>query len=188
MPSLDFPRPAPTDPGTVVSALEKAAAQRASGALREAVRWVHRAADAAEAAGDDARALELARRAADLMSSLELPSVPVPFPRDEAAALAPFDDFNEQTIVDSPAALVARHTAQGTVKLEELETNRASSSGKRASSRPALRVAVPLAAPRGGLLSVRILADGAEAPKGTTEALLVLLDPDAKLPLPSDLT
>lgn len=187
MPSLDFPRPAPTDPGSVVSALENAAAHGASGELREAVRWVHRAADAAEAAGDDTRALELARRAADLISSLELPSVPVSPPRDEAAALAPFDDFNEQTIVDSPAALVARHTAQGTVNIEELEKGRASSSGKHASSRTALRVAVPLAAARGGLLSVRILPDGVEAPRGTTEALLVVLDPEAKLPLPSEL-
>ena len=106
-PGDDFPTPLPDDPKTVVVALETGSVEWARGDLNEAVRWIRRAADAAEAAGDDMRALSLARRAADLKSTLELP-VTIRPPRDECATLAPFDDFNDKTIVDSPVSLFAQ--------------------------------------------------------------------------------
>src|SRR6187401_1110781 len=82
MPSPAFPLPVPGDASSVTQALEAGGADWGRGDFREAVRWVHRAADAAETAGDDARAVGLARAAADLMTVI--PSR-APSPGDEAA-------------------------------------------------------------------------------------------------------
>lgn len=172
----------------MTTALESGKQAWVTGELREAVRWVHRAADAAEAAGDDGRALALASAAADLMSALEgLASSTIP-PRDEAAALAPFDDFNDQTIVDSPAMMVARQTAQGPVSIEDRSNRpiapvRDPSPTQRVRSRTTLRVAVGPTASADGALNVVVLPDGSAVPSGMTEALLVVLDPDARIPV-----
>jgi hypothetical protein len=182
MASLAYPDAEKDDPKSVVSALETGRRDWDRGELRDAVRWVHRAADAAEAAGNDGRALALARVAADLVSSLE-----ETHERDEAVALAPFDDFNDQTIVDSPAVMVARQNAQGVVSIADRAGSQpapawnANAASVRA--RATLRVAVGLEPSGDGNLSVVILPDGAEAPSGTTEALLVMLDPDARIPV-----
>jgi hypothetical protein len=188
--NLHFPSALPADPKSVSSALEAGHKEWTRGDLREAVRWVHRAADAAEAAGDDRRALDLARIAADLMSSLELSaSVPKSVPRDEASALTPFDDFNDQTIVDSPAILAARAAQQGTVVIEERRTPATESGPIRVPvakgtprARTALRVAVARADDVERVLIVRVLEEGAAPPIGAAEALLLWLDPDAALP------
>jgi hypothetical protein len=183
MASLAFPDPARDDPATVTSALQMGKRDWDRAEFTDAVRWIRKAADAAEASGDDARALELARLAADLMSSLEGASQ-----GDEAAALAPFDDFNDQTLVDAPAVSLARQASQGPVSIENRATpiTPPAWSGTPATSvraRTTLRVAVGLVAPGGGSLKVTVLPDGSDAPAGTTEALLVLLDPDARVPV-----
>jgi outer membrane biosynthesis protein TonB len=61
-----IPKSKADDVPDVVSALETAAALWAKGDQREGLRWLRRAAEAAEQADNDQRALELARRAADL--------------------------------------------------------------------------------------------------------------------------
>ena len=183
MPSLAFPTPEKDDPTSVISALETGKRDWENGELRDAARWVHRAADAAEAAGNDGRALELARAAADIVSSLESvvpPTDPDGSAGTEANGLAAFDDFNDQTIVDSPAVLVARQSTQGAVNIEDGSPIPGGDTTK-VRSRTTLRVALGLKAASDGRLSVAILPDGAELPQGTTEALLVVLDPDARI-------
>ena len=196
-PGDDFPKPLADDSKTVAMALETGGAEWARGELHEAVRWIRRAADAAEAAGDDMRALSLARTAADLKSSLELPATIMP-PRDEAAALAPFDDFADQTIVDSPGALAQRamiaprkDPAEDDEDEDEGELERptaptgpksAPDDGSTMRARKALRVAVASSARADGTLRVRLLEEGVAPSAAEIEALLVLVDPDAAVP------
>ena len=67
------------DSDDLVLALETARALEAQGEIREAVRWLRRAADQAEQDGNDARVLVLARAAADLTNTVT-GSSPVPAP------------------------------------------------------------------------------------------------------------
>lgn len=197
---LDYPHPRPDDPASVAAALQAGSQEWSRGELREAVRWIRRAAEAAEAEGDDGRALGLARVAADVMSTLELPNSMVP-PRDEATALAPLDDFNEKTIVDTQAAILARHTIQGPVQIEErpiredpfsVPTLRVPARVRREPepgpephpARPKMRGAFRVAlsvTDADDVLLARVLDESAPPGAGTTEALLVVVDPDAPL-------
>ncbi len=116
--SLNFPAPETTDPKAVASALEAGGTEWRRGEFREAVRWLHRAADAAQASGDERRGVGLARVAAQLMAQLEVP--PESSPRDDVSALASFDDFNDQTIVDAPV-LTSRTAQQSGIGLVDSE-------------------------------------------------------------------
>ena len=64
--SVEFPRVTESDPSDVAAALETAQVLWRRGDLHESLRWVRRAAEAAETEGNDMRALTLARAAADL--------------------------------------------------------------------------------------------------------------------------
>lgn len=196
--SPQFPTPEPADPENVVLALETARALWTKRDRQEAVRWLQRAAENSAEAGNDARAVALARAAADLTNEVAKNSEP-PIPLDEAAALAPYDDFNEKTIVDSPATTLARHTLQSGVQITEARSTRTPSyrpepdstplpgSARRASTerkarpRQAVRVAVQPSQDGGGSFVVTVLGEGAPAPPGTKLALLVALEPDSQL-------
>jgi len=67
-----------SDSDDLVLALETARALEAQGEIREAVRWLRRAADQAEQDGNDARVLVLARAAADLTNTVSNGSSPAP--------------------------------------------------------------------------------------------------------------
>jgi hypothetical protein len=67
---LHTPRPDLSDSDDVLLALETARALETQGEIREAVRWLRRAADEAEKQGNDERVLALARAAADLSNTL----------------------------------------------------------------------------------------------------------------------
>ena len=195
--SPKFPRALPSDPEGVVLALETARALWLKRDRQEAVRWIQRAAENAEEAGKDARAVGLARAAAELMSEVNKRSEP-PLPLDEAAALAPYDDLNEKTIVDSPATTIARQTLQSGVEITELRRPRPPSyrpepdstpvpgsaprqaSERKARPRQALRVAVQPSRDGGASFFVRVLGEGAPVPPGAKLALLVALDPDTE--------
>ena len=69
-----------SDSDDLVLALETARALEAQGEIREAVRWLRRAADQAEQDGNDARVLVLARAAADLTNTVVTGSSPAPAP------------------------------------------------------------------------------------------------------------
>src|SRR5690606_36285984 len=68
--SSPLPQPESTDGERVTACLETANALWAKGDIGEAVRWLQRGADAAEEDGNDARALALARLAADLRTAV----------------------------------------------------------------------------------------------------------------------
>lgn len=82
---LAFPAPDPSDTEDVAWTLQTAGTMWARGDAHEAVRWLRRAAEAASDAGNDERALSLARSAADLTAATNLPpSVPPPAVRPNA--------------------------------------------------------------------------------------------------------
>jgi len=140
-PSHDLPEVEPHDPEPVAVAIETARALFRSGEQLDALRWLRRAAERAEESGDDVRALNLARSAADLSTELQSvppppPSVPPPPPRaasapppppppptlrraDEAVALAPYDDFSDKTQVDA-AVPMAREVLLSGVQITDM--------------------------------------------------------------------
>jgi hypothetical protein len=201
--SPDLPEVEPTDPEHVAVAIETARALFRTGERLDALRWLRRAAERAEEAGDDLRAVNLARRAADL--STELQSTPPPSRRDEAAALAPYDDFSDKTVVDAPTATaIVREALQSGVQITELNesvtpprsvtmpspastptvprtTLKAQPESVRPSGRQAMRVAVARDAEGPGAWLVRLLPEGVTAPPGSEEALLIALDPNSRL-------
>jgi hypothetical protein len=78
---LTVPEPLPDDPEAVVTALETAEIFGKQGDVKEAVRWVRRAAEIAGDEGNDLRALNLARAIADInISSSRAPGPPPPPP------------------------------------------------------------------------------------------------------------
>jgi hypothetical protein len=201
--SPDLPEVEPHDPEPVAVAIETARALFRTGDRLDALRWLRRAAERAEEAGDDMRAVNLARRAADL--STELQSIVPPSRRDEAAALAPYDDFSDKTVVDAPAATaIVREALQSGVQITELTesvppprsvtlpspasvtsaprtTLKAQPESVKPSVRQAMRVAVARDPESPGAWLVRALPEGLPAPPGSEEALLVVLDPKSRL-------
>lgn len=189
-----MPRAEAGDVAEVELALETARALWLKGQSLESVRWIQRAAENAESAGNDLRALTLARAAADLRAEVNVASEP-PGSMNEAAALTPYDDFTEQTIVDSPATSLARASLQSGVQIAEVPPAPPTQSSvmvvpspltppltsSRASQYQALRVAVIAGDPSTHELRVLVLGDGESAPPGATEAMLVALDPQRKL-------
>ncbi len=186
--STNLPRAQEGDPAEVALALETARALWAKGQGLESVRWIQRAAENAESSGDDLRAVSLARAAADLRAEVSVASEP-PGPINEAAALTPYDDFTEQTIVDSPASSLARHALQSGVQIAEVPPAPPTSAvvlvptpAAPVSSVPhpapyqAVRVAVLGRDGQSRQLSVLVLNEGELAPPGSTEAMLVSLD------------
>jgi len=83
-PCPDLPEVEPLDPEPVAVAIETARALYRTGEQLDALRWLRRAAERAEESGDDVRALNLARSAADLSTALQ--SVPPPPPPPPLAA------------------------------------------------------------------------------------------------------
>jgi hypothetical protein len=88
-----LPSPEPGEPSDVSVAIEAARALWENGETDEALRWFSRAAEAAEQAGNDRRALDLARAVADLKDGLATrsrgPAAPTPPPPSVAAKPGP---------------------------------------------------------------------------------------------------
>jgi hypothetical protein len=99
-----FPISEASDPDAVALALETGRALWGQGEAKEAVRWLRRAAQQADEAGDDLRALTLARAAADLTTLLDIP-LTVPPPPPPPPAGNPWDEFQDNTIVDAPTTV-----------------------------------------------------------------------------------
>ncbi len=192
--SPNLPRAEAGDVAEVELALETARALWLKGQNLEAVRWIQRAAENAESAGNDLRALGLARAAADLRAEVNVASEP-PGSLNEAAALTPYDDFTEQTIVDSPATSLTRASLQSGVQIAEIPPAPPTQSSvmvvpspltppvttRSVADHQALRVAVLSGDPTTHELRVLVLSEGESAPVGATEAMLVSLDPQRKL-------
>jgi len=92
-----IPSPQPGDSDDVELALEAAQRMYAKGDLPETLKWLRRAASAAEEAGDDMRQLQLARLAADLAAVVNsgpqivtsAPSIPAAKPASSAPGRLP---------------------------------------------------------------------------------------------------
>jgi hypothetical protein len=193
-PSTNLPRAEEGDAAEVALALETARALWSKGQALESVRWIQRAAENAESAGNDLRALSLARAAADLRAEVNVASDP-PGSMNEAAALTPYDDFTEKTLVDSPATSLARSSLQSGVQIAEVPAPPTQSSvmvvtspltppvtsSRLAAQHQAVRVAVLNADTTKQELLVKLLSEGESAPPGAAEAMLVALDPQRKL-------
>jgi hypothetical protein len=188
----ELPEVHASDPEPVSVAIETARALFRTGDRTEALRWLRRAAERAEESGNDLRAVMLARVAADLSNAMQSSIPPSSANYDEASALAPYDDFNDKTVVDAPVLSPIRDAFHSEVRITEMADSKSASrphvvsppviSAPKARevaqrSRQAVRVAVARDPEGGGALLVRVLPDGAKAPTGTEEALLVALDP-----------
>ncbi len=192
--SPNLPRPEAGDAAEVALALETARALWSKGQGLESVRWIQRAAENAASNGNDLRAVSLARAAADLRAEVSVASEP-PGRMNEAAALTPYDDFSESTIVDSPATSLARASLQSGVQIAEAPfappptspvvlvpgPSVTAAAPSRVAQHHAVRVAVLGGDPTTRQLSIQVLAEGEPAPPGSIEALLVSLDPQVKL-------
>lgn len=226
--SPNLPEVEARDPEPVAVAIETARALYRTGERQDALRWLRRAAERAEESGDDVRAVQLARSAADLSTELQSlapppsaspspsPSIPAP-PRsfspepppvsrrgDEAAALAPYDDFSDKTIVDRASPPVVRESMPSGVQITDLlepptpsaprtDTMPSPSTDElsgthdlpvpAARARPALchalRVIVTPDPGNDGAWLVRPLVEGSVAPPDAEEALLVSLQPES---------
>jgi hypothetical protein len=88
---VEFPQPDPSDNDDVAWAIQTANTMYKRGDHAEAIRWLQRAADSAEEAGDDARLLTLARAAAEFAKAgkTSRPPPAPPAPARASAAAAP---------------------------------------------------------------------------------------------------
>lgn len=109
-----LPETQPTDDEDVVWGLQTATALWARGERREALIWVRRAAEAAGAAGDDMRAVDLAKRAVSMEEYIQAieaappPSIAAPKPLisfpESAASVVPVQVAPLQPLPGAPAA------------------------------------------------------------------------------------
>lgn len=178
MASIEFPEPQPDDAQEVLSALKSAREAYDQGVVAESVRWLRKAADHAEQAGDDMRALSLARVAADLQADIEPLSAPPPPSHPPPSMTSPAKQPNtpggngagsSQSAVSSPAGGNGQPAVPKTGATADAPA-----------LSQALRVSVKRSVRDESLFVARLLEDG-DPPEGTQEALIVLLDPDKDL-------
>lgn len=135
--------------------------------------------------------MALARAAADLRAEVNVASEPPG--KSEAVALTPYDDFTEKTIVDSPVSSLSRVSLQSGVQITESAPEPPTKSSVVVAPTPILQPLPPVAQlqtvrvivtgrdPATRQLSLRVLLEGESAPPGSTEAVLVSLDPTKNL-------
>jgi len=204
-PSESFPSASSSDVDSVRDHLETARALWDKGDQREAVRWLQRAATAAEEAGDDARSLSLARRAADLSAQVaplstrppdEVPRRPAGESGAPPSIRRPASSPPLRPSTNAPAAAVSTPATSSPSAAPPRPSSsvpppipsRAPSSAfpPPATGLPspndliaqgrAVRVAVKRSAIDGSLYVARPL--GGKPPAGAREALLILSEPD----------
>jgi hypothetical protein len=139
-----FPTPGPEDSDDVELALETAAALWGKGDRPEALRWLRRGAEAAGQAGNDQRALDLARRAAELDS---LPSPVAEEERRPEPAPEPEGEIEAEVEAEAGAEIEVEAGAETEVEAEtEIEAEPPPSVAAPPPARPTLP-AVPSKAP-----------------------------------------
>ena len=152
-----MPTSEPTDSGDTRWALQTAMTLWGQGERREALQWVRRAAEAAAEAGQDDRALVLAKAGAELRSHLEIPRTLPPPPK--TPEIPPPEARGDGELV------VTVVSTDGTMPAPDASLV----------SHRALRVAV--LATGAEELNVKILSPGEVAPQNATVALLVAFEP-----------
>jgi hypothetical protein len=150
--SIVIPSVEHDDPEPVQSCLALARSDFARGDIREALRHLRRAAEGADDAGSELRAVALARAAADLATAVGASQAPPPVTE------------RETTNASSAPTSLARSGPDAALR-QLLDAGRA------------VRVVVKRSTRDDGLYVMR-RADGATPALGTREAVIVLLEPD----------
>jgi hypothetical protein len=146
-----------TDSGDTRWALQTAVTLWGQGERREALQWVRRAAEAAAEAGQDDRALVLAKAGAELRAHLEIPRTLPPPPK--TPEIPPPEARGDGELV------VTVVSTDGTMPAPDASLV----------SHRAVRVAVLAAST--DEVQVKILSPGEVAPQNATVALLVAFEP-----------
>ena len=199
----NFPQPEAGDADEVVLALSTGGSLWASGDKMEAIRWLRKAQEAADAAGNDMRSLSLARAAADLADLAETPQVVeeatgvegAPTSGDTKPQLTkpPMPPASPKTRLETPRAKskngsssAAAGPSSGEVGVGSNGQSGAATAAQQAGEHSgpiltqALRVCIKRSLRDDELFVARLLEDG-EVPAGYQEALVVLTDPDQDL-------
>jgi hypothetical protein len=150
--SIVIPSVEHNDPESVRTSLALARSDFARGDIREALRHLRRAAEGADEAGSELRAVALARAAADLATAVGASQAPPPVTSREPAS------------VSSPPPSLIRSSEDAALR-QLLDAGRA------------VRVVVKRSTRDDELYIVRPASDGAPG-LGTREAVIVLLEPD----------
>lgn len=189
MSNRSVPEIAPLDGDDTRWALETAHTLFTQGETREALRWIRRAAEAAAEAGQDDRALALAKSVSELRTQVDIPRT-LPPPPD--AATGPVQIPPAPRIVEAPPSPgqapsgpdESAGAADGELLVTVVSAD-GSLPGRDASfvSHRALRVAILPDTDGKGSYRVRPLAAGEVAPEDCAVGLLVAFDAGA-VPLP----
>jgi hypothetical protein len=165
----EIPVPETSDGEDVRSALESADALWSAGKHGEAVRLLRIAAEKASDAGNDMRALEIARAVADISAS-EAVRAALADPMEEADELT-----DRQTVVQPMSQRPA---------VDETPRSSDTSGTTRtvaAVPRQAIRVAIRPGVGASGALDAHVLAEHESPKDGSFEALLVAIEPGVDL-------
>jgi hypothetical protein len=154
--TIRVPETQSSDPTEVAEALEIARTLWEKGERRDAIRWVRRAAEAADEAGETTRVATLARAAAELEEIAA--SLPTSQTRPASRPMAPSA---------TPPPLPSKRPPKSPLPPPVAAETR-------------LRVSVRTSARDPGLLIVRELPEGQAPPAGAREAFLVMAEPAAK--------
>lgn len=167
-----IPAEQPGDPEPVRASLALAHVEFERGAVREALRLLRKAAESSDEAGDDLRAVALARAAADLATEVGPTAVPPPppAPLPPPSAVGPGPGAIPVPTLAPISATIA--TAPDVRDAQNASVQQLLDSGR------AVRVVVKRSLRDEGLYIVR-RADGHAASLGAREAVMLLLDPDA---------
>jgi hypothetical protein len=158
--NIRVPSTVDADPPEVAEALEVARSLWDSGERGDAIRWVRRAAEAADDAGQNARVASLARAAADLEDLALAPSSPTSQTRP-ASRPAPPPPRSIPPPLPSKRTPPPPPVAPATKSAPQVKQTR-------------IRVSVRTSARDATLFVVRPLAEGQAPPAGTREAVLLL--------------
>lgn len=164
--SFVIPTSERNDPEPVQSSLALARADFERGEVREALKHLRRAAEGADDAGSELRAVALARAAADLAT--EVGSSVTPPPVAAAPSVAPSSVPTTASVATAPSAVpvsVVRGSTDAALK-QLLDSGRA------------VKVVIKRSARDEDLYVVR-RADSHAPALGTREAVIILLDPQA---------
>jgi hypothetical protein len=166
--AASLPSPEEGDPSDVAVALEAARALWENADTDEALRWFSRAAEAAEQAGNDRRALELARAVADLKDGLAAGAMPA---RSASKSVTP------------PPPPSARKSLPQAPPLVQLRPPPEASPAKSAPPPPSMRARPPEASPVAPL-QVKPPSDPPPEPARVEKAAPSVAPPGQRVKLP----
>jgi hypothetical protein len=166
------PEPDPSDSEGVRMALETARSLEAQGDLRGAARWMGRAADEAEKGGNEERVLVLARAAADLTNMIEIGPDARATPHAVASS-PPTSRSSGESELMIPGSSASATPPPVSYVAELSEPAAPSLTGVTRMS--VMRVAVAGPVTDAKSFTVERLETGKSSPKGTIEAVLLLI-------------